>query len=130
MRKVNFLKLESGVDYLPISSNSVLYDGWIYTLETSGWGSQYKKSQLNPKPKSMTDQQVKRLLWLAPQFNDYSTEDLEIHHAKIFKRVEYKIESQAWDMAYFIELLRVISKTLSDRYIEDAKAMNYRQFVK
>lgn len=84
-------------------------------------------SQNSPQ---MTNEQVKRLLWLAPQFNDYSTEDLEIHHAKISKRVEYKIESQAWDMAYFIELLRVISKTLSDRYIEDAKAMNYRQFVK
>ena len=130
MRKVNFLKLESGVDYLPISSNSVLYEGWIYTLETSGWGSQYKKSQFNPKPSRMTNEQIKKLLWLVPQLDVLETEQLEMMTAKNAKRVEEKLQGPAWDTAYYIELQRAACKILSARYIEDAKAMNYRQFVK
>lgn len=78
----------------------------------------------------MTNEQIKKLLWLVPQLDVLETEQLEMMTQKNAKRIEEKLQGPAWDTAYYIELQRAACKVLSARYIEDAKAMNYRQFVK
>jgi len=77
----------------------------------------------------MTKDQVEMISFLTYCLYSLSTDQLEQLHAKQTKRVEYKIDAEAWDTAYHIGWLRAVSKALSARYIKDAKAMNYRTFV-
>ena len=78
---------------------------------------------------SMTKDQVEMISFLTYCLYSLSTDQLEQLHAKQSKKVEDKIEREAWDTAYHIGWLRAVSKALSARYIKDAKAMNYRTFV-
>jgi len=74
----------------------------------------------------MTSEQVKKLLWLVPMFDELETEQLERLVSKASQKIE---ECPSDETIYWIETQRAASKTLSARYIEDAKAMNYRTFV-